>query len=139
MLRSHSSYKALFKLFPFPTERRDPASRKVWMQKINLKMSHMEKYGFHNFTTVFSKHLKNKQPTEDHLFPTENLGEAKQIKASRKITKLSTQTSFKRVKESANAHTVTNHSYCMTAQTPFAIMVAATPCSRHLVDGSINL
>jgi len=54
-------------------------------------MTNLEKCGFQKATTVCSNYFKDKHPTEDHLIPTENLGygEARQIKARRKITKFS--------------------------------------------------
>ena len=64
-----------FELFPFPTEKRKPATRKVWIQQINRKNVKSGKIWLpRSYDRVCSVHFKDKQPTEDHPFPTENLG-----------------------------------------------------------------
>ena len=79
-----------FTLYPFPTERQDPAARKRWITNINRKNIKTGKiWQPAAFSRVCSAHFKENKPSEMYPDPVLNMGhqEVKEIKAARRKLK----------------------------------------------------
>ena len=63
-----------FRLFPFPTAKKRLVDRQKWKQLINRKDDKGKLWSPSKDSRVCSLHFKDRQPTVDHPYPTENLG-----------------------------------------------------------------
>lgn len=64
-----------FQLYPFPTAKKEPERRRKWIKSINRKNPKTGKnWQPSDDDRVCSKHFVNGQPTEDHPFPTIDVG-----------------------------------------------------------------
>jgi hypothetical protein len=63
-----------FKLFPFPTERKNPKGRQEWIDLINRSdLNTGESWAPKSHSRVCSKHFPDGRPTAEHPNPIENL------------------------------------------------------------------
>ena len=63
-----------FRLFPFPTAEKRLVDRQKWKQLINRKDDKGKLWSPSKDSRVCSLHFRDRQPTVDHPYPTENLG-----------------------------------------------------------------
>ena len=63
-----------FKLFPFPTEKKDSEGRRRWTENIKREIRKGKVWTPKNSSRVCSVHFKDGQPTNENPDPTEDLG-----------------------------------------------------------------
>ena len=63
-----------FKLFPFPTEKKDSKARKRWTENIKRETRKGKVWTPKKCSRVCSVHFKDGQPTKENPDPTEDLG-----------------------------------------------------------------
>ena len=63
-----------FKLFPFPTEKKDSEGRRRWKENIKREKRKGKVWTPKNSSRVCSVHFKDGQPTNENPDPTEDLG-----------------------------------------------------------------
>ena len=63
-----------FKLFPFPTEKKDSEGRRRWTENIKREIRKGKVWTPKNSSRVCSVHFKDGQPTNENRDPTEDLG-----------------------------------------------------------------
>ena len=63
-----------FKLFPFPTEKKDSEGRRRWKENIKREIRKGKLWTPKNSSRVCSVHFKDGQPTNENPDPTEDLG-----------------------------------------------------------------
>jgi len=63
-----------FKLFPFPTERRDPHARKIWTRAIYRQGEDGKNWTPASYSRICSVHFVDGKPTPQNPYPTLNLG-----------------------------------------------------------------
>jgi len=64
-----------FILFPFPTQTKNSHARNLWIRQVNRKDKiHGKIWLPKPYDRICSDHFKDKQPSEKHPYPTENMG-----------------------------------------------------------------
>jgi len=64
-----------FQLFPFPTERKDPEGRKIWIKYVSKKDTGTGKIWFpKEHSRICSDHFVDGKPTIEHPYPSLNVG-----------------------------------------------------------------
>ena len=99
---SKSVFLLFYRLFAFPTTKRKPEERAKWKHLINRleKKGKMKLWLPSKDSRVCSLHFIDGKPTDEHPFPTENLGydcsaRVKNVQQSRKKKKISYNMEFK--------------------------------------------